>query len=108
MGEIHWPVTYELSSLARYNAVVAISVASPTRRSGGLAIIGSTLRARSVAAKAELVRSFRERFGSDLERGAIVPVLDCILPLESAQEAHELLDRSDHFGKVVLEVRTQK
>ncbi|NRA02956.1 MAG: NAD(P)H-quinone oxidoreductase [Myxococcales bacterium] len=73
-----------------------------------LAIIGSTLRARSVAAKAELVRSFRERFGSDLERGEIVPVIDCILPLESAQEAHELLDRSDHFGKVVLEVRTQK
>ena len=73
-----------------------------------LEIIGSTLRSRSIAAKAELVRSFRNRFGPDLERGKIVPVIDRILPLELAQEAHELLDRSEHFGKVVLEVRAQK
>lgn len=73
-----------------------------------LSIIGSTLRSRSVAEKAELVQSFLRRFGPDLETGELMPVIDRVLPLESAHEAHELLERSDHFGKVVLEVRAQK
>jgi putative PIG3 family NAD(P)H quinone oxidoreductase len=69
-----------------------------------LQLIGSTLRARPVEEKAAIVRSFVARFGDDLARGAIAPVIDSVLPLERAQEAHDRVEASRHFGKVVLAV----
>jgi NADPH:quinone reductase-like Zn-dependent oxidoreductase len=67
-----------------------------------LTVVGSTLRARPVEEKAGIVSRFLARFGADLESGAIGPVVDRVLPLGDAQSAHELLEKSDHFGKVVL------
>jgi NADPH:quinone reductase-like Zn-dependent oxidoreductase len=67
-----------------------------------LTLVGSTLRARPVEEKAGIVSRFLARFGADLESGAIGPVVDRVLPLAEAQAAHELLEKSDHFGKVVL------
>jgi putative PIG3 family NAD(P)H quinone oxidoreductase len=67
-----------------------------------LSLIGSTLRARPVEEKAAIVKSFLARFGADLESGALRPIVDRVLPLEQAQAAHEALERSEHFGKVVL------
>ncbi len=69
-----------------------------------LRLIGSTLRARPVDEKAAIVRSFLDRFGDDLRAGAIRPVVDRVLPLARAQEAHDLLESSEHFGKVVLAI----
>jgi putative PIG3 family NAD(P)H quinone oxidoreductase len=71
-----------------------------------LEILGSTLRSRSADEKAGIIRRFRERFGASLESGAIRPVVDRVLPLERAQEAHDLLERGEIFGKIVLRVRT--
>jgi putative PIG3 family NAD(P)H quinone oxidoreductase len=68
-------------------------------------IIGSTLRTRPVEEKAALVRSFLERFGDDLASRRIRPIVDCELPLARAQEAHDRVEASQHFGKVVLRVR---
>ncbi len=67
-------------------------------------LIGSTLRARPVEEKARIVESFLERFGPALASGAIRPIVDRVLPLEEAQAAHELVEASAHFGKVVLRV----
>jgi putative PIG3 family NAD(P)H quinone oxidoreductase len=72
-----------------------------TRR---LQVIGSTLRTRTAAEKAAIVAAFRARFGAALERGEIGPVIDRILPLAQAADAHRLLQSSGHFGKVVLRV----
>jgi putative PIG3 family NAD(P)H quinone oxidoreductase len=69
-----------------------------------LSVIGSTLRTRSTAEKAALVADFRARFGRELESGALRPVVDRVLPLEQAADAHRLLEASEHFGKVVLRV----
>jgi putative PIG3 family NAD(P)H quinone oxidoreductase len=69
-----------------------------------LSLVGSTLRARPAEEKAEIVRSFLERFGRELESGALRSVVDTVLPLEQAQQAHERVERSEHFGKVVLRV----
>jgi putative PIG3 family NAD(P)H quinone oxidoreductase len=69
-----------------------------------LSLIGSTLRARPVEEKAAIVRSFLARFGADLAAGRLRPIVDRVLPLARAQEAHETLERSEHFGKVVLRV----
>ena len=70
-----------------------------------LSIIGSTLRARPVAEKAEIVRGFLARFGGALASGRLRPIVDRVLPLAEAQAAHELVASSAHFGKVVLRVR---
>jgi putative PIG3 family NAD(P)H quinone oxidoreductase len=67
-------------------------------------ITGSTLRGRPVEEKAAVVRSFVERFGDDLAARRIRPIVDCELPLAQAQQAHERLEASLHFGKVVLRV----
>ena len=69
-----------------------------------LQVIGSTLRTRSVADKAEIVSRFLARFGDALAAGRIKPVIDRVLPLEQAAEAHRIVQASTHFGKVVLRV----
>ena len=69
-----------------------------------LHLIGSTLRARGPEEKAGIVARFRARFGEDLENGVIRPIVDRVLPLERAEEAHDVVERSEHFGKVVLRV----
>ncbi|MBU6282392.1 NAD(P)H-quinone oxidoreductase [bacterium] len=72
-----------------------------TRR---LSVIGSTLRARPVEEKAAIVSAFLARFGKALEAGRLGVVVDRVLPLAEAPEAHRVVARSEHFGKVVLAV----
>ncbi len=72
-----------------------------TRR---LHVIGSTLRSRSDAEKAQITAGFQARFGTALEKGEIGPVVDRVLPLERAGEAHRVMKASEHFGKIVLRV----
>ena len=69
-----------------------------------LSVIGSTLRTRPPEEKAALVAAFRRRFGADLAAGRIRPVVDRVLPLEAAPEAHRAMKASEHFGKIVLRV----
>jgi putative PIG3 family NAD(P)H quinone oxidoreductase len=70
-----------------------------------LRLFGSTLRARPASEKAALARAFEERFGADLAAGRLRPVVDRVLPLERAGDAHRTLQASEHFGKVVLVTR---
>jgi putative PIG3 family NAD(P)H quinone oxidoreductase len=67
-----------------------------------LQIIGSTLRARPAEEKAAIVRGFVARFGADLAAGRIRAVVDRVLPLAQAGDAHRALEASEHFGKIVL------
>ncbi len=69
-----------------------------------LSILGSTLRARPVAYKGELVASFLQRFGPALEAGRVGSVVDGVLPMEQVEEAHARMRESAHFGKIVLAV----
>ena len=66
-----------------------------------IAVIGSTLRSRSVAEKGRIVEAFRGRFSAARLR---VPIAR-VFPLEQASEAHRLMQSSAHFGKIVLRVR---
>jgi putative PIG3 family NAD(P)H quinone oxidoreductase len=67
-------------------------------------VVGSTLRTRPVAEKAAIVAGFQRRFGADLASGRIRPIVDRVLPLERAAEAHRAMKASEHFGKIVLAV----
>lgn len=71
-----------------------------------IAIHGSTLRSRSVEEKARIVTGFLQRFKAALDVGTVRPIIHTVLPLEEAQAAHEILEESSHFGKVVLQVQT--
>ena len=72
-----------------------------TRR---LHVIGSTLRARPVPEKTELIDAFSRRFGDALADGRVRPVVDRVVPLEQVAEAHRLMKASHHFGKIILRV----
>lgn len=67
-----------------------------------LAVIGSILRSRSADDKGRLIDRFTDQFGDVVSRRAIVPVIDHVLPLAQASEAHRLLAAGQVFGKVVL------
>ncbi len=54
--------------------------------------------------KASIVRGFEARFGAALASGDVAPVVDRVLPLAEAAEAHRVLKASLHFGKIVLRV----
>ena len=69
-----------------------------------LRIIGSTLRARPVAKKALVMDALAERVWPELATGAIRPVIEAVLPVQRADEAHRLIAANETFGKVVLAV----
>jgi NADPH2:quinone reductase len=72
-----------------------------TRR---LTITAATLRARSVDAKAALARQVVAEVWPGFADGALRPVIDRVMPLAQASEAHALMESSEHIGKIVLTV----
>lgn len=69
-----------------------------------LTLTGSTLRARSVALKAEIAQQLRRDVWPLLDAGAVKPIIHATFPLEQARQAHELMESSAHLGKIMLEV----
>ncbi len=67
-----------------------------------LKLMGSTLRSRSAAEKAEVAAALRENIWPLLEAGKVKPVIHATFPLEDARQAHELMESSGHVGKIVL------
>ena len=68
-------------------------------------LIGSVLRARSAAEKAAISAGFQRDFGAAVAAREILPVIHAVLPVQQAQQAHDLVERYDNIGKVVLAVR---
>jgi len=67
-----------------------------------LRVIGSTLRARPVAAKAQVMDALEAQVWPLLAAGTIRPVIEAKLPITDAAEAHALLAGNETFGKIVL------
>ncbi len=63
---------------------------------------GSTLRARPVARKQELVRQFLAQFQTAMDSGELRPVVDRVLPVSRVADAHRAMQASEHIGKIVL------
>ena len=68
-------------------------------------LIGSALRSRSTAFKADLVASLADSFRAELKQGLIRPVIDKVFPWESAADAHRRMASSAHFGKILLSMK---
>jgi putative PIG3 family NAD(P)H quinone oxidoreductase len=62
----------------------------------------TTLRARPPAQKAAIVAAVREDVWPLIAAGRVVPVVDRVLPLGEAAQAHQAMADSAHVGKIVL------
>ena len=67
-----------------------------------LTLTGSTLRPRTVAQKAMIAHSLREKVWPLLESGKVRPIVHATFPLAQASEAHRMMESSQHIGKIVL------
>ena len=67
-------------------------------------IIGSTLRSRTPAVKAEILSSLVRDVFPKIEAGLVKPTIYKVLPITEAEAAHAILERGENVGKVVLTV----
>ncbi len=68
-------------------------------------IIGSVLRSRPVAEKADIMAEFERVVVPHFAARRIVPLIDAVYPMREAARAHRRMEASAHFGKLVLKVR---
>ena len=66
------------------------------------AVLSTSLRSRPAGEKAVVVASVREHVWPLVEDGVVKPIVHKVLPLESAPEAHRLMESSSHLGKILL------
>lgn len=68
-------------------------------------IIGSTLRSRTPAVKAEILAGIVRDVYPKIESGEVKPTIYKVLPITEAEAAHDILYRGENVGKVVLTVK---
>ena len=67
-------------------------------------IIGSTLRSRTPAVKAQILAGIVRDVYPKIEAGLVKPTIHAVLPIEKAEEAQDILYQGKNVGKVVLTV----
>ena len=65
-------------------------------------VIGSTLRARSVAAKAAVMDALEQRLWPAFGSSALKPIIETTFPMAEADAAHQLIAQNGTVGKVLL------
>ncbi len=101
-----------MKALAIGGRLVVIGVIGGTKAEVNLAlmmvrrqrIIGSVLRSRPVAEKAEITAEFIRTVVPKLAARTIVPLISATFALEDVAKAHRMMEESRHFGKIVLKV----
>ncbi|MDD5463190.1 MAG: NAD(P)H-quinone oxidoreductase [Methylococcales bacterium] len=69
-----------------------------------LILTGSTLRARDNKFKADIAQKLYKNVWPLLAAGKIRPIIHSTFPLQDAEKAHELMESSQHIGKIILTV----
>ncbi|MGC0312214.1 NAD(P)H-quinone oxidoreductase [Kitasatospora acidiphila] len=67
------------------------------------AVVATSLRPRPLVEKAAIVAAVREHVWPLVESGVVKPVIDRVLPLRDAAEAHRALEAGEQVGKIVLQ-----
>ncbi len=67
-------------------------------------IIGSTLRSRTPEVKAQILADLVQNVWPKVETGEVKPTIYKTLPIQQAEEAHDILYKGQNIGKVVLTV----
>ena len=68
-------------------------------------IVGSTLRSRTPAVKAQILAELVEKVFPKIETGEVKPTIHAVLPITEAEAAHDILYKGQNVGKVVLKVK---
>lgn len=69
-----------------------------------LRLIGTNLRSRTPAQKAEILQSLVKDIWPYIEEGKMAPAIYKVLPITEVEEAHDILYRGENIGKVVMKV----
>lgn len=69
------------------------------------AVLATSLRARPVTEKASIVAAVAEHVVPLISSGGLRLVIDRVLPITEAAEAHRVVGASEHVGKVLLAVQ---
>ena len=67
-------------------------------------IIGSTLRSRTPQVKAQILADLVKHVWPKVATGEVKPTIYKVLPIQEAEEAHDILYKGQNVGKVVLAV----
>jgi NADPH:quinone reductase-like Zn-dependent oxidoreductase len=67
-----------------------------------ISITGSTMRPRTAHEKANIASDLRTSLWPHLGQEKIAPMIYATFPLEQAAAAHQLMESSQHIGKIVL------
>jgi NADPH2:quinone reductase len=69
-----------------------------------ITLTGSTLRSREISFKRDLAAELYKNVWPILASGHFKPVVFATFPLKDAYKAHELMESSEHIGKIILEI----
>ncbi|HTS99944.1 MAG TPA: NAD(P)H-quinone oxidoreductase [Streptosporangiaceae bacterium] len=108
MGALYLP--RNVTALATGGRLVVIGTQGGNRGELDLGLLlrkrasvsAASLRARPVAEKAAVVAAVREHVWPLIAAGRVTPVIDRVLPLSEAPQAHRLMETGAHVGKIVL------
>jgi NADPH:quinone reductase-like Zn-dependent oxidoreductase len=67
-------------------------------------VVGTTLRARSLAEKVAICRAFEEHVVPGFEDGRLTVVVDQRFSLDHVSEAHAYMETNASVGKILLDV----
>ena len=67
-----------------------------------LTITGSMLRSREISFKAAIAQNLEKNIWPLLKSGEIKPIIYKVFPAGQAAAAHQLMESSEHIGKIVL------
>lgn len=105
-------VPQDLACLALQGRVVVVGMMAGNQVDFDLGVLmrkraevrGTMLRSRPLEEKIFAARALERHLVPLFARGALVPIVDRVLPLAQAGEAHRIMQGNTTFGKVVLEV----
>ncbi|MEM7675447.1 MAG: NAD(P)H-quinone oxidoreductase [Myxococcota bacterium] len=67
-----------------------------------ITLTGSTLRRRPIEEKGRLARALKSHVWPWFTQGIVKPIVSHRFKLSEAKQAHETLERGEHFGKILL------
>jgi putative PIG3 family NAD(P)H quinone oxidoreductase len=105
-------VAQDLACVAPRGRIVVVGTMAGPSVEVNLAILmrkrielrGTVLRSRPLEEKILATRALERHLVPLFASGALRPIVDRVLPLEQAGEAHRIVQNNETFGKVVLEV----
>ena len=67
-------------------------------------IIGSTIRSRSIELKGKVMDELFKNTWNHFENKEIIPIIYDRVPINKAENAHDIMKKNDNIGKIILEV----